>query len=729
MRFVDGTPENDRLFLIVDEDMVFRAQAGNDTIFPGDGADSIDGGTGTDVVDYSISLTQGGLFTGGVMISLESGSGTVQSDARTNQHALVGIEAIYGSDFDDALTGDSSANDLRGNNGDDVISGLAGDDTIIAGSGADTLNGGADDDDLYVGEGDATVDGGSGVDRINFGVIEGGSPLFTNGATVDLAAGTASAVVGGQTYNYTLSNIEEVFGSRFADTVAGDDNANLFQTNNGDDLILGLGGDDIVFSGSGEDTVEAGVGDDSIFAMGGNATLDGGSDMDEVLFNTTQGSEAVFRFGVTANLDTGDARAVSLGQLSNFTLQNIENLTGSAFDDRLTGDNADNEISGLSGDDSIAALDGDDVILPGVGNDTIDGGDGLDVLSYATDAFDSGLIFDGSSQTVSGVADGQSFVQIVQNVESYIGTAFADRMLGGIGDETLTGGEGNDTIKGGEGDDVIAGNLGDDVALYDGAAHHFTYRYDFATAESQIIDRSTVEGTDTGLANTLRFSDRDWTVVADGDRYFGSDTLSESDYEVLVELYIAYFNRAPDAEGLYFWTLAFVNGTSLDQAAGLFFDQPETRALYGEDLDVAAFVVAVYQNVLGRGPDQLGQSFWVDALINGDVSEGKFIRDFLLGARADAPSDATPDFVAQQAADRAYLDAKTDIGIYFSTILGMSDLTNASDVMETFDGTAASLDAARLASDLAYQNALAADGDGGLLIQLVGLVDNPFEAL
>jgi len=92
----------------------------------------------------------------------------------------------------------------------------------------------------------------------------------------------------------------------------------------------------------------------------------------------------------------------------------------------------------------------------------------------------------------------------------------------------------------------------------------------------------------------------------DGRTFLGLPLLSEADLLNFVELYIAYFNRAPDAIGLNFWGTAYANGTTLEEMATLFIDQDETRATYGEDLNNAGFATAVYGNVLGRVADQLG---------------------------------------------------------------------------------------------------------------------------
>ena len=65
------------------------------------------------------------------------------------------------------------------------------------------------------------------------------------------------------------------------------------------------------------------------------------------------------------------------------------------------------------------------------------------------------------------------------------------------------------------------------------------------------------------------------------DKHDGIGLISAADLTTLTELYIAYFNRAADALGLSFWATAFAkNGFSFDEIADLFFEQPETVALY-----------------------------------------------------------------------------------------------------------------------------------------------------
>lgn len=62
-------------------------------------------------------------------------------------------------------------------------------------------------------------------------------------------------------------------------------------------------------------------------------------------------------------------------------LISIENVVGSAFDDRLSGNDRANTLSGGAGDDRLDGGDGDDVLDGGAGDDELEGGDDGDVLN------------------------------------------------------------------------------------------------------------------------------------------------------------------------------------------------------------------------------------------------------------------------------------------------------------------------------------------------------------
>ena len=84
---------------------------------------------------------------------LVAGSATDNSGlgVGVNQTAGAEILNIIGTDFDDSLTGNASANVLAGREGIDTLNGGAGNDTLIGGHGNDNLSGGTGADLLLAG--------------------------------------------------------------------------------------------------------------------------------------------------------------------------------------------------------------------------------------------------------------------------------------------------------------------------------------------------------------------------------------------------------------------------------------------------------------------------------------------------------------------------------------------------------------------------------------------------
>ena len=319
----------------------------------------------------------------------------------------------------------------------------------------------------------------------------------------------------------------------------------------------------------------------------------------------------------------------------------------------------------------------------------------------------------------------RDFVWLLGDIENATGTRFADNMLGNSLDNTLNAGQGNDLIEGGGGDDNLDGQGGMDTAYFEGQIRGYTIQ--FGPDGTQVIDRRDAGTGADSVSNIelLTFYEGDESADYNLQNFSAPTNLSEDALTSFVELYIAYFNRAPDALGLWFWGTSFANGTSLEAMAALFVNQAETQVTYPESLSNEDFATRVYDNVLGRIPDQKGFEFWVNALNSNAVGRDTFILNVLEGAKAPPDPSLGPDFAAQQLVDRAYLADKTDLGAYFAVHKGMSDVNDAADIMAGFDGSASSLNAAIARVDQAYEEALD-PMTGALLLPLVGVLDDPF---
>lgn len=100
----------------------------------------------------------------------------------------------------------------------------------------------------------------------------------------------------------------------------------------------------------------------------------------------------------------------------------------------------------------------------------------------------------------------------------------------------------------------------------------------------------------------------------------------------LLRLYQAYFNRGPGLKGAKYWVTTWedvkAEGITAQRPAGhdylgefadLFTQQAEFQNTYG-DADNAQFLSRVYNNMLGRAPDQKGYNYWL-SLLNGTSTE------------------------------------------------------------------------------------------------------------
>ena len=307
-------------------------------------------------------------------------------------------------------------------------------------------------------------------------------------------------------------------------------------------------------------------------------------------------------------------------------------------------------------------------------------------------------------------------VWLMGEIENAIGSNFDDGLVGNALDNFLSSGDGDDFLRGSSGNDQLDGGAGQDTADYSG--NQTSYTVQFSASGTTITDRRpSQDGTDTLVdVENLQFLDGAFDI---GIRS-GATGLSAEDFAAIAELYIAYFDRAPASKGLLYWGTRLDDGMTLPEIANSFFVQPETQRTYeaflnedGSLNNTEAFVSAVFNNVLGRDPSG---PYWVNELnTNPDITPAIFILAVLNGAKAESGG----------AADRDYLASKTDIGVYFSAIKGLSEYDDTVSVMNIFDGSTASVNAAVSAIDQIHADALDPN-NGEFLMPLVGVIDDPF---
>lgn len=136
------------------------------------------------------------------------------------------------------------------------------------------------------------------------------------------------------------------------------------------------------------------------------------------------------------------------------------------------------------------------------------------------------------------------------------------------------------------------------------------------------------------------------------------NTIGDDYNNVVEQLYVAYFGRPADIEGLTnFKAQLAANGAPKD-IAGLdtaynttpaikelidaFGTSAESARLYGSG-DTTSFVTAIYNNVLNRAPAQSGLDFWVSAIDSGFLTRGRASLSIMAGALANTTDQGRID--------------------------------------------------------------------------------------
>jgi Ca2+-binding RTX toxin-like protein len=191
--------------------------AGDDSMAAGFGDDTVVGGAGSDTIYFY----DGDLPADAPGVIVDLGE-TEAQDTGEGRDTLSQTENVVGSVYADRLTGSADANMLDGDGGDDTLDGRGGPDDLRGGAGSDAVS--------YA-QAPAAV-------------------------TVDLARTTQP------TDGDRLNSIEDLVGSPFADTLAGNLVANR---------IVGGPGADTLAAGAGNDVVEARDGEGDRVSCGTDA--------------------------------------------------------------------------------------------------------------------------------------------------------------------------------------------------------------------------------------------------------------------------------------------------------------------------------------------------------------------------------------------------------------------------------------------------------------------------
>jgi len=464
-----GSNETNDVLTGGEEDNVF---------FVGRGQDSIDGGSGQDVLNVDgeviewtfVNIPNGSVVmvhpTWGVntLTNIESIFFARSGETLTIEEAFAATaglprqrvdsdNVLNGGPLTDTLQDTAGLFGLYGGVGDDTFEGIAGnfsqvnydglrseftitenDDGSITVShpiwGTDTLN------DI-----DALVFTGAepGVDGVRSGDFEQVlvSDIVFDTEPTPPTAEPAPTPAPDEEEATDISSLDFTqIGTQGADVLVGTNGADVINGRLGDDNISGGNGNDIIHSGGGNDFLSGDAGND-IFIFAENSDYDTIAD-----FETGHDQIDISNYGFTSfdqlNLvDLGNSVALFINETASVELLGVNNVSDLSADDFIFANTGTTPLTpvtpvdpvtpptegevapGTGGDDVIIGSDGDDVIRAAQGDDLIDGGAGN------------------------------------------------DNIRAGAGEDNVAGGTGNDFINGRGGNDFLAGDAGADIFFFE----------------------------------------------------------------------------------------------------------------------------------------------------------------------------------------------------------------------------------------------------------------------
>jgi Ca2+-binding RTX toxin-like protein len=320
------------------------------------------------------------------------------------------------------ITGTSGNDSLVGTPGADTIEGLGGNDTLDGNGGSDFLNGGTGNDRYRVDGGDTLTDAGG----------------------IDTVESTVSWTLGGAFENLTLIGTAPSSGS-------GNSLNNVITGNSAANWLRGLAGNDTVSGGEGNDTINMSFGSASSY---GSDVIDGGGGVDTLDFGDAA------RSAVRVDLAAGTASGGGIGGAGSASVSGIENVNGSAFDDRITGNAASNFLFGYLGNDTLDGGAGVDRLDGSLGNDTY-------IVTAGDMIGDAGGIDHVISNTSWTLQDGLENLTIITAEPFAEGEGNGlDNQLRGVGDDIrLYGRAGDDRLQAESRFSILEGNEGSDTLI------------------------------------------------------------------------------------------------------------------------------------------------------------------------------------------------------------------------------------------------------------------------
>jgi Ca2+-binding RTX toxin-like protein len=343
--------------------------------------------------------------------------------------------------------------------------------------------------------------------------------------------------------------------------------------------------------------------------------------------NATLGANTSYTHTITNDDVALSTYAISAGATSynegtsaSFTVTTTNVAANTSLNFTITGLNAADVTGGsLSGTTTVGANGQATISVPLAADQTTEGDETLTV-------------------TVQGQTASTRIVDLSRNYPLMLGDDANNSLVGGGAGDYIFGGKGNDTLEGGEGVDTAV--MGGDLSRY---------RVSVTSQGVEVADKVTGEIDTLKNMERIEFGDKVLNLTIQRSQAL----VSTADANRIAELYVAFFNRVPEADGLEYWIKERAKGMSIEAISNNFYAvgaSNDYAALTGfrADMGDQDFINLFYRNVLGRseGADPGGLAYWQGKLSRGEVTRGK-LAEQIISAAYEYRADPTLSGVVQ----------------------------------------------------------------------------------
>jgi hypothetical protein len=161
-----------------------------------------------------------------------------------------------------------------------------------------------------------------------------------------------------------------------------------------------------------------------------------------------------------------------------------------------------------------------------------------------------------------------------------------------------------------------------------------------------------------------------------------SKTITPAELKNIIELYVAFFNRVPDADGLAYWIGEVKRGMSIEQMSVSFYSAALVYPVetgYTAAMSNADFVRVIYKNVLGRSgdlaPADADVNYWAGEITNGNRTRGGIV-GVMLNSAHTFENDPVWGWVPQ------LLNNKVEVAQLFAVRQGLNFNTNQENLTQ-----------------------------------------------